>query len=463
MLSFIGFLPAFIAFRYAMATSVRDAFLKIYIPVLLCLPDYYRVITPGLPDPTCNQGVAIALLIVALMKGGFPTFRFSHVDIVVGIFAACVFNSELQASGYSDAQNLMFTMLFSVLTPYIMAKSFIEPCGLRFEFAKKIVICLAIVSIIDVYETRFGMNPFQMILQRFFPGQGEHWLVTFRFGMARTAGPYGHALLAGIIMMVGFRLQRWLQFSGAWPDKLEKFKWMPLKVPQIMTLILTGGFFITFAKGSWLAGFLAGFLVWVGRIKNRVLALGMVLAFVGFVLVPATGAFISYASVGRENAKDDNQETAAYRYELVVGYIEIAKEKAMWGWGLTKWPVIPSMPSIDNYYLLLFLMHGQIAFFCFLYILIGTMVRLLIYSLRCPPPPRSGASLPFTLASIYLGYIVAIGTVFMGFQTVPMIFMITGWAESFMMSGQQDRSPDGVDGEETQAVAAPLYNFRRVL
>jgi len=463
MLSFIGFLPAFFAFRYAMATSVRDAFLKIYIPVLLCLPDFYRVITPGLPDPTFNQGVAIALLIVAVMKGGFPTFRFSHVDIVVGIFAACVFNSELQASGYSDAQNLMFTMLFSVLTPYIMAKSYIEPCGLRFEFAKRVVICLTIVSIINVYETRFGMNPFQLTLQKFFPGQGEHWMVTFRFGMARTAGPYGHALLAGIMMMAGFRLQRWLQFSGAWPDKLEKFKWLPLKVPQILTLILTGGFFITFAKGSWLAGFLAGFLVWVGRIKNRVLALGMVLAFVVFVLIPAAGAFISYASVGRENAKDDNQETAAYRYELVIGYIEIAKEKAMWGWGLTKWPVIPSMPSIDNYYLLLFLMHGQIAFFCFLYILIGTMVRLLIYSLRCPPPPRSGGSLPFTLASIYLGYIVAIGTVFMGFQTVPMLFMITGWAESYMISGQEDRSPDGVDSGETAAVAAPLYKFRRVL
>ncbi len=445
-----------------MATSPKDAFIKIYLPTLLCLPDYYRVITPGLPDPTFNQGAAIAILIVALMRGGFPTFRFSHMDIVVAVYATCVFNSELQASGYSDAQNLMFAMLFSVLMPYVMAKSYIEPCGLRFEFAKKIVICLVTVSMIDTFETRFGMNPFQLILGRFFPGQGEGWLVTFRFGMARTAGPFGHALLAGIMMMAGYRLQRWLQFSGAWPDKLPKLKWLPIKIPQLLTLILTGGFFITFAKGSWLAGFLAAFLVAVGRIKNRVLALALVLAFVVFVLIPAWAAFISYASVGRANAKDDNQETAAYRYELIVDYVDIAKEKSMWGWGLTKWPQVPGMPSIDNHYLLLFLMHGQIAFYCFLYILLGSIFRLLIHSLRSPPPPRSGASLAFTLASIYLGYVVAIATVYLGRQTVPLLFMLARWAESFMMRNGFDVPPEGADN--TEAVAErPLYTFRRVL
>ncbi len=464
MLSFIGFLPAFIAFRYAMAHSAKEAFIKVYLPVLLCLPDYYRVITPGLPDPTFNQGVAIALLIVALMKGGFPGYRFSHMDIVVTIYAVCVFNSELQASGYSDAQNLMFMMLFSVLMPYIMAKSFIEPEGLRFDFARKVVLCLITVSMINTFETRFGMNPFQLVLGRFFPGQGEGWLVTFRFGMARTAGPYGHALLAGIMMMAGFRLQRWLQFSGAWPDKIKQLPWLPIKVPQLLTLIITGGFFITFAKGSWLAGFMAGFLVAVGRIKNRFLALSAVFGFVVFIGLPAAGAFISYASVGRANAKDDNQETAAYRYELIVEYVDIAKEKSMWGWGLTKWPQVPGMPSIDNHYLLLFLMHGQIAFFCFLYILLGTIVRLLIHSIRSPPPPRSGASLAFTLASIYLGYTVAIATVYMGGQTVPLLFMLTGWAESYMLSGGHDLPPDG-DGKEADTVVAPAprYAFRRVL
>lgn len=460
MTSFLGFLPALLALRSAGMHGVSHAFFAVYIPVLLLLPDYYRVITPGLPDPTFNQAVAAVLVGLGLLRGAFRSYRFSLNDLIVVLFAFAVANSEYQASGYSDAQNLVFGMLFSVLAPYFMAKSWIEPLGRRIEFAKRIVICLAIVSIINLYETRFGANPFQQILGRFFPGQGEGWNVTFRFGMARTAGPFGHALLAGIMMLVGFRLQRWLHFSGAWPDRTPRLPWLPIKLPLFLSLILTGGFFITFAKGSWLAGFMAGFLVAMSRIKNRMLAMGLLVGFVLFVLIPGGMAFLDYASVGRANAKDDNQETAAYRYELITEYLDIAKEKATWGWGLTKWPKVPGMPSIDNHYLLLFLMHGQIALFCLIYILLGTMIRLLIYSLRAPPPSKSGGSLPFTLASIYLGYFIALATVYMGGQTVPLLFMITGWAESYMLEKGRDDEGDTSLVEKGNPMP---FNFVRIL
>ena len=462
-MSLIGFLPAIIAFRLAMATSVREAFLRVYLPTMLCFPEYYRIITPGLPDPTFDQGVAVALLIVAVIKSGsFKGYRFSHIDAVVFVYALSVANSEYQASGYSDAQNLVFEMLFSVVMPYLMAKSFIEPHGLRFDFAKRVVVCLAIVSVINVYEAKFALNLWQKFLGPFFPGQGEAWGITFRFGMARTAGPYAHALLAGIMMMVGFRIQRWLHYSGAWPDKSKLMPWLPIKFPVFMSLVLTGGFFITFAKGSWLAGFLAGFVVAVGRVKNRVLALSFVLGAIVFVGIPALISFINYASVGRANAKDDNQETACYRYELIFLYVDIAKEKELWGWGLTKWPQVAGAPSIDNHYLLLFLMHGKIAFYCFLYILFGMMIRLIIYATKLPQPKRSGSSLAFNLAGIYLGYIVAIATVFMGKQTVPMLFLLTGWAEGFMLSRGKDYSPSDSD-ENKPAGPPPLHRFGRVV
>ena len=461
MLTFIGFLPAFIAFRVAMNTSPSNAFFKVYIPVLLCLPDYYRVITPGAPDPTFNQGVALVIFVVAMMRGGYQGYRFSHMDVVVFAYGACVFNSEFQASGYSDAQNLMFAMMFSVMALYFMAKSFIEPAGMRFDFAKRIVTCLAIVSFINLYESRFGMNVWQLLLGRFFPGQGEGWVVTFRFGMARTAGPYGHALSTGIIMLVGFRLQRWLHFSGVWPDKVKGLQWLPVKFPVFMSLVLTGGFFITFAKGSWLAGIIAGFVVAAGRMKNKLAAFALVLGFLVMVGVPAFSSFLAYASVGRANAKDDNQETACYRYELIQLYVDIAMKKEYWGWGLTKWPQLPGAPSIDNHYLLLFLMHGKFAWFCFLYVLFGTMVRLIVYGIRMPPPPRSGGALAFTLASIYLGYIIAIATVYMGGQTFPMLFMITGWAESFMTMGGRDGLPTGTG--MAGPAPAPPFRFNRVV
>ena len=83
----------------------------------------------------------MALFAVFLMQGA-PGYRFSYTDLVVGFYAFAVSYSEFLASGYSDAQNLMFYELTSVLFPYIFAKSLIEPFGLRYDFAKSIVLCL---------------------------------------------------------------------------------------------------------------------------------------------------------------------------------------------------------------------------------------------------------------------------------------------------------------------------------
>ena len=137
-----------------MKSTPGNAFLRVYVPTLLCLPEYCRVVTPGIPDPTFSQGVAMVIFAVSMMRGGFQGYRFGHLDIVVLAYAGLVFNSELQASGYPDAQNLMFSMLFSVVAPYFMAKSFIEPAGMRYEFARQAVACLAVVAVLDAWETR---------------------------------------------------------------------------------------------------------------------------------------------------------------------------------------------------------------------------------------------------------------------------------------------------------------------
>ena len=462
MLSYIALLPGIWAFMLASKTSPQNAFVRAYIPCLLFLPDYYRAVTPGIPDPNFSQSAAVGLLIASLMAG-FPGYRFTWMDPVVLGYAFCAGYSEFLASGYSDAQNLIFTMLFSVVAPYLYAKSYIEPAGQRFVFAKTVVLVLTTLAAISVYETRLGLNPWAQVVAPFFPGQPS-WVVTFRFGFARAAGPYGTALLAGVIMAVGYRLQRWLQWSGAWPmvwPKQFKFlAWLPMKPPTFLTIGLLGGLIVTFAKGAWLATIISTLIIMIGRSKNRVLGVAAVLACIVFVLIPAVFAFIAYASVGRANAKDDNQETAAYRYELIIGYVDIAAERADWGWGLNKWPTVDRMPSIDNHYLLLFLMHGKWAFYLFLIVLVVTPVRLITYAMKSPPSPVRGSSLPFTLAAIYLIYIVSIGTVYMGLQTLPVLFIITGWSESYLLLRGRDQLPG--------AVAAPAgpacrTGFRRVI
>lgn len=464
MLSYIVYLAGLAAFWVGFKKSPQHAFVHVYIPTLFFLPDYYRAVTPGLPDPTFSQAASVGLFAASLMRG-FPGYKFSLLDLVVVAYASCVGYSEYLASGYSDAQNLIFAMLFSVAMPYFYAKSYIEPHGQRFTFAKKIILLLSGVAIISLYESRFGLNPWWQVLARFFPGQAA-WTTTFRFGLARAAGPFGHALLAGVIMASGFRLQRWLEWSEAWPAtwprKLNFLAWLPMKPGRFLTLVMAGGLLITFAKGSWVASGAAVLLIVVGRARNRVLGVAIVVSCILFVILPAAAAFVSWASVGRANAKSDNQETAAYRYELITAYLDIAAEKPNWGWGLTKWPQVLGMPSIDNHYLLIFLMHGRWAFYLFLFVLIGTPVRLVAYAMRAPPAPLRGGSLPFTLASIYLLYLVNLGTVYMGLQSAPLLFMITGWGESFMKL----KKTDGFSADGSQPRAAPEPpgpRFRRVL
>ena len=461
-MAILALIPALFAVYFALVRSPQFAFLNVYLPSLLLFPDYYRWIAPGLPDPTANQAAAVAVFIVFLMRGS-PGYRFTPFDLVVYGLAGVIAYSEFRASGYNDAQNLMFAMLTSVVIPYVLAKSLVEPLGGRVAFAKKIVVCLFIVAIICLYESRFGVNPWQKVFGPFFPGQGLGWIITFRWGLARTAGPYGHAILAGIMMIAGYRIQRWLEWSGAWTQPRHPwFKWLPwpkLTEAQMYSLGMLGGALITLVKGPWLAGIIAAVLVSIGRMRNRWIGVGILLVFLFGICMPAFVGFLQWAGVGRENAKTENQETAAYRLELITNYMDIAKEQATWGWGLIKWPKVPGQPSIDNYYLLLFLMHGQIALALFLTILLGMIVRLIRHAMSQPNPEPLGSSLAFTLAGIYVVYLISVATVYMGNQTVALLFLVTGWAEGYLHAGQEQT----MGSAPAPAAPEPLYRFRRIL
>lgn len=455
-------IPALLALYFAWVRSPQFAFFNVYLPTLLLFPDYYRWVLPGLPDPTANQATILAVFAIFIVRGA-PGYRFTPFDLVVYGFAAVVAYSEFRASGYNDAQNLMFTMLASIVLPYVLAKSLVEPLSGRVAFAKKIVTCLFIVALICLYEARFGVNPWQKILGLFFPGQGLGWIITFRWGLARTAGPYGHAILAGIVMVTGYRIQRWLEWSGAWTAPRHPwFQWLPwpkLSEAQTYTLGMLGGALITLVKGPWVAGVVAAVVVFVGRMRNRWIGVAILLVFLFGICLPAFVGFLQWAGVGRQHAKSDNQETAAYRLELVTNYMDIAKQQAVWGWGLTKWPKVPGQPSIDNYYLLLFLMHGLIALALFLTLLLGMIVRLIHHAMTRPNPQPLGSSLAFTLAGIYVVYLVSVATVYMGNQTVALLFLITGWAEGYLQADQEQT----LGTAPVAAEPAPRYRFRRIL
>lgn len=452
----LALIPGLIAAWYAFGKSPEASFLGVYLPVLLLLPEYYRWMAPGLPDPTFSQA-AIVPIAAALLVRRSGRWAFSTGDVLVFGLAACVAYSEYRNAGYKEAQNLMFDMLAWLVLPYIVTKSLIEPLGLRIRFAKRLTFLLFVVSVISLYEFRVGATPYRLFLDRFFPWQGAGWVTTFRYGFARVAGPYGHAILAGIILVIGYRLQRWLEWSGHWEPTFKYFPKLPLNKARIITLGILGGVVMTMVRGPWIGAILAAGVTLIGRAKNRVRAVRIVAAAIVLIGLPAGYVLFSYASVGRENAKTPSQESAAYRKELIDKYVAIAMEKSTWGWGRNTWPKVEGMPSIDNYYLLLALMHGLLAVGFLVATFLVMMTRLFLRGMSLPPPLPRGSSLAFTLLGVYAAIGFSIATVFMGTQVIPLFAVITGWTEGYLLWGADGEAPAVAVGQ------AMPFRFERVV
>ena len=458
MLAYIILIPGALALWVGLRRSPQAAFLLVYLPTLFLLPEYYRLDLPGIPSPTFSQAAAIGTAGAFFWKRA-PGYRFSPSDALVVAFVLSASLSELFAGGYKDGQNLAWNLLTWALLPYLFAKSMVEPLGLGIRFAKTIVVLLAAVAVISVYEFRFGSTPWRMILDNFFPWGGRGWVTTFRWGFARTAGPYGHAILAGILMVVAFRLQRWLEWSQAWAPKPRLAPWLPISQARLITLILVAGVIMTMVRGPWIGAVLAALVVLIGRSSHRGLAIAGMLAGGLLIGIPGGLWFYDYVSVGRAGALTVAQESAAYRWELLAEYGAIAGERLWFGWGLTAWPKVPGMASIDNYYLLLLLMHGMLGLGFFLAIIFSLLFRLLRRGLNEPLANPAGSSLAFTLASVYVVFVISVATVYLGLQAVPLLFLITGWAEGYLRS-----SPgSALSPEQAAGRVHAHHGFRRVL
>ena len=453
----LALIPGVISAVMAFSRSAQHAFLNVYLPVLILCPEYYRWIAPGLPDPAFSQATVLPIG-VAYVIGEASKWQASLADFLVFGFAFCVGYSEYLNAGYNEAQNLMFDMLTWVIFPYILGKGLIEPHNLAIPFAKRLVFLIFIISIVSVYEFKMGVTPWKLVLQRFFPWQGEGWVTTFRWGFARVAGPYGHAILAGVMLITGYRIQRWLEWSQQWEPRFRNGSGLPVSKARMITIGLVLGVLMTMVRGPWIAGILAAVLTGIWRAKNRWRAVGIIGVAMIVIGTPTVIAFKSYVSVGREGATSVAQESAAYRKELMDKYIAIALERSIWGWGRTTWPKIPGMPSIDNYYLLLALMHGVLALGFLLLIFLMMMTRLFIHSMRSPPAEPRGSCLSFTLLGIYVAFGFSIATVYMGGQVIPLFFLMTGWSEGYLLSGRESTG-----ALPTQAAYIPPFRFQRVM
>ena len=455
----IALVPGLIAAWFAFRKSAQAAFLNAYLPALILLPDYYYWNAPGLPDPSFVEAAIIPVAIAFFLRDA-ARWRFSATDVLVSAFAFCVGYSEYLNAGYKEAQNLLFDCVSGVFLPYVLAKGLIEPQRLRADVAKRMVLLFFLVGVGSAYEFRFGRNPYRDVFDSFFPGQGRGWVVSIRWGFGRIAGPYGHAILAGVMLAAGFRLARWTQWADLWPKRLRRLPWQPISPGAALSLGTLAGLVMTLCRGPWLGAILAAVITSIGRARNRWRALTLVVGGVVLIGGPAVLAFKSYVAVGRKGAESATQETAAYRFELLQNYLEIVSQKPVFGWGRNTWPKVPGQPSIDNHYLLLLLMHGYSATLLLLSLLLWVGGRLFLHGMREPPAQPPGSSFTFTLLGILCAIYLAIATVFMGLNTQPLLFVMLGWAEGYLLVG----SGYQLGAATVPPVAPPPpFRFKRVL
>ncbi len=429
------------------------AMVAVYLPVLLLLPDTFHAVTPGLPDPSFNQAAIIPIFAVAFMRYA-KDWKPSIADMLVIAFTGSIAYSEYLAAGYSEAQNLIFTMITGAMAPYLLARMTIARERLHVQTARCFAGILFGLAMFGMFEAKFGFNPFIAILERFFPGQGG-WVTTFRHGLARVAGPYSHAILAGIMMGFAFRLQRWLEWGGHWEPRFKRVS-IPWSKPKFITVWLVIGCAMTVARGPWIGGFVGGALAMVSRSKNKKKALIIMITLMVATGVPASIAFSNYLDVAPGMPMTDSQESAIYRKVLMEKYQAIALEHAWLGWGRNTWPKVGGMESIDNYYLLLSLMHGLLATLLLVTIMFWLSIRLVLHGLKEPPGHNS---LAFCFAGMIIGVFVALATVYLGENVLPAFFFILGWAEGLL---QDPKSDPGYHHQST-ATARPPSAFRRIM
>ena len=455
-MAIIALLPAFLSALWVARHGVARAFFDIYLPVLLVLPDYFRFFIPGLPDPTMNQAAILPIAAVFLAKEA-RGWKFSTGDLLVVLFAYVCAYSEFRAKNYAEAQNLMFDMLTNVVLPYVLTKGLVEGKGNRIAFASRFVVLMTIVAFMLPWETKMTTVLIRIPLNPFFPGQGN-WTPTARWGLIRAAGPYGHAILAGIMMCVAYRVARFMEWSGGFPGKVS-FAGLSIPRGRFHTLAILGGAFLTLVKGPWVGAFAGGALVTLLKAKNRKAVGGALLALLVLVGIPVCVWFWQWAGVGRANAVTTSQETAAYRKELIEAYLSVAARNAMWGWGRAGWPKVGGFESTDNHYLLLALNHGLVALSLFAAIQLRLLWRLVRFGLgrnRTDP----SALLSFNLAGTIAVFLVSLATVYHGQQTVHLFFIIAGWAEGLLCYRNSDLQPGG---EAVPLIPAPAHGFRRVV
>jgi hypothetical protein len=160
----------------------------------------------------------------------------------------------------------------------------------------------------------------------------------------------------------------------------------------------------------------------------------------------------AYLASAEADASREEAASALYRAQLFDEYEQIASRQSFWGWGSSDWPRVSGAESVDNWYLLLALMHGLTGLLLFVLMLVVPIWRMLWIGMVDDSLTPDRRALLFNLSAIIVTIGVAVATVFLGSQLYPLLFLFLGWSDAAL-----------VCRSERSMMTAPAFAFRKVI
>ncbi|HEY9127250.1 MAG TPA: O-antigen ligase family protein, partial [Acidobacteriaceae bacterium] len=278
--------------------------------------------------------------------------------------------------------------------------------------------------------------------------------VQLRNGHARISVTFAHAILAGMIFVVGMALNYYLvNIYKMDPRRLgPRMAWLQKNKIPLFALPLM--LFLTGSRMPMACGVLCFLLLQIPKFRS------MKTGAITMLLIIVVGGGVVYAGFQKyttlkngQDSTDEAQSSAIYRKLLLENYAPALEQGGFLGWGVESFPRFPGQVSVDNNYLILQLAHGNFGKWSFILLGVEAVFTLWIAAARFQS--KETLYLVFSLMAGLIGIFVALSTVAMFEQVIQMTFLLLGWSQSLV-----DVRAYGV---QTLQMPEPKFRFRRVI
>ncbi len=378
------------------------------------------------------------------------------MDVFVALFFISFAISEiLREPIMNDGILRAIGQFVSVVLAYVAGRRLIEP-DLRLTTVRRIVILFLWTGPICLHQW-LGRNLYGKVGSSILKLPMVDFETDTRNGHGKAGGAFLSSEIVGIAFGMVFALNAWLVFLnkrkigvnlGKLLSRFEKYR--------LVELLLLFCLFLTQERGPLMALAAALLILQIPKFKNTKLMTGLVAVLLIVAAMGAQKYLSKYEDIPEWEYGNVSEQARSvfYRFQMNKLYAPIAEMGGWLGWGGSAVPEAAGVgKSIDNEFLRVHLIQGELGYILFL-LIAAESVRTAIarmWSLEALEDRAFAASVLAALACLW----ITVYTVYMGQQLPQFAFLLIGWGQSIAAGKTSTVSVAGVG-------AQPKFAFRQV-